>query len=196
MTEKIDVLIKNYLENRKADVSGSRENAAYPSSEILVAYLLDKLDEAELKRMLDFLRKNPDAQELVTSAREAMEAEGGWENESVPRELVQRAQGLMRSKSGSGGACPHCGKTITSFKKPLSTQKWLNAFWVSLAVVSFAFSFAFPHYFVQFVAAALLSGIKGIVEMRATKTQILIYKALSEESGPEQHRLHQHSSRL
>ena len=193
--DKIDGLIKNYLESRKTGVSGQREDAVYPRSEILYAYLTDKLEGAELQRMLDFLKNNPKAQELIVKARETMESESGWENEKVSGDLLRRAQGLMPSQR-TAGSCPHCGKSITPFKKPLNAQRWMNALWLLLAAASFALSFVFRHYFMQFLAASVLAGMKGIVEMRATKTQILIYKAISGDGSSEEQRLHQHSSRL
>jgi hypothetical protein len=65
-----------------------------------------------------------------------------------------------------------------------------------LALISFGLSFVVRHYFMQFLAVTLLAGVKAIVDWRSAKTQILIYRALSAEPGPEQHRLHQHSSHL
>ena len=193
--DKIDALIKGYYENRKSRVSGRREEGLYPTTEILVDYLSDKLDGLALERMLDFLKNDADAQALVSKARELMDNEGGWENENVPVALTDRAKGLMPAKN-AGGACPHCGKAITPFKKPLRAQKWANLLWFFLALGAFALSFKFQHHFMQFLTVAALAGVKGIVEMRSTRTQIMIYKALSDDSAPEQDRLHQHSSRL
>ena len=103
------------------------------------------------------------------------------EKERVPKELVDR---VKKFKLGGGPAplCPHCGKGITSFKKPLLTQRILSIVWFLGMAGSFAASFAMPRYFFQFVAAAVLFGVKWIVDQRSTKTQILIYKALQEDS--------------
>jgi len=46
---------------------------------------------------------------------------------------------------------------------------------------SFALSFVLRRYFMQCLAVSVLCGVKAVVEMRALKTQVLIYKALSEE---------------
>jgi hypothetical protein len=119
MTDKIDHLIKNYLETRKTNVTRRREDVVYPSFEVLYAYLTDELEGLDLERMVDFLRNDSEAQELVSKAREIIDSESGWENEEVPAALVHRAQGLMRQKSAAGGQCPHCGKPITPFKGPL-----------------------------------------------------------------------------
>jgi hypothetical protein len=125
----------------------------------------------------------------------------GWiqdhlgENREVPRDAVQKAKDLMPGRR-QAAACPHCGKPITGLKKPLSAQRWSNALWLGAAVGAFVLSFVFPKYFVQCLVVALICACKWIVEHRATKTQILIYKALSQEAGTEQHRLHKHGSPL
>lgn len=120
--------------------------------------------------------------------------------ESVPPELVARAKDLVSRRAAGSAECPHCGKPITPFKKPLSQQKILNGVWLGLAVVSFLLSFAFPGYFVQCVAAGLLFGIKWAVDSKNTRTQILIYKALREEgeagSSSRIKDLHRHPTHL
>lgn len=191
--DKIDALIKDYLKRRS--VPGRRESPAYPDAGVLYAYLADELKGGELERFVELLKNDAETQSLVSRARELFEASGGWEGEKVPSELVQRAQGLMKPK-GPSGSCPHCGKPITPFKKPLSAQRWIGAAWLLLAAAAFGLSFVFRFYFMQCLAVALLAGIKGVLEMRAMKTQILIYKALSDDAGSEQGRLHRHSSRL
>ena len=112
----------------------------------------------------------------------------------VPADLVQKAKDLVPGPRPSA-ACPHCGKPITPFKKAPAQARW-NLLWLAAAGVSFALSFAVPRYFVQFLVVTLVCAFKWIVERRAMKTQILIYKALSEGEGSEGSRLHRHASRL
>lgn len=188
MTDKIDVLIKSYLESRTPGVSGQREGVIYPSCEVLYAYLTDELQGPELEKILIFLRNNPEAQQLVSKAREIMESQSGWENEKVPKALLDRAKGLMK-QTNVAGSCPHCGKPITPFKKPLWSQRWKNILWLALGAGSFALSFVVHAYFYQFLTATLFFGFKWIVEQRATKTQIMIYKALADDSEPTHSRV-------
>ena len=54
---------------------------------------------------------------------------------------------------------------------------------------SFALSFVFRRYFMQFLVVTVLAGVKWVVEMRASKTQIMIYRALAEEPQEHTHRL-------
>ncbi|MGH7197617.1 MAG: hypothetical protein ACREH5_02605 [Candidatus Omnitrophota bacterium] len=118
------------------------------------------------------------------------------ERKEVPPFLVEKAKALMPGRPGV--ACPHCGKPITPFKKPIRNQTLWNALWLILAAGSFALSFLFPGYFVQCVALAFLFGVKWIVDQRAAKTQVLIYKALQEEVSkePAARDLHRSSSHL
>ena len=117
---------------------------------------------------------------------------GQLKNEEVPKAILDRVKKFKPPVAGP--SCPHCGKPLTAFKKPLASQRLWNAVWMSAALVSFALSFALPRYFFQFIAMAVLSGVKWIVDRRATKTQILIYKALQED--PEAFRRQQTPSRL
>ena len=190
-SDKLEQWIEDYLESRPG---GQRQNPNAPSSWDLYRYLNDELEGAELERVLAFLKDNAEGQDLVTRARELMQSEGGWENEAVPSESVKKVKALMRG--GKKTSCPHCGGPITPFKKPLKAQAWAVAGWLILATAAFVLSFFVRRYFMQFLAAAVLAGVKAIVELRAAKTQILIYKALSDTTGGTEHRLHHHSTRL
>ena len=100
--------------------------------------------------------------------------------EEVPPALIRRAQALKPARVSA--VCPHCGKAITPFRDPLAIQQVRNGVELTSAFVFFVLSFVFPHYFMQFLAAAALAGIKWIVDRKATRTQILVYKALREGS--------------
>ena len=124
------------------------------------------------------------------------------ETREVPPGLVQKAKDLMPAAPASPagrrpgvGKCPHCGKSVTPFKEGGTPPPW-NWLWFALAGAALALSFVFKLYFMQFLVLTLLLGFKGIVDQRARKTQILIYKALSGEEGGQRHRLHQHTTRL
>ena len=192
--DSLEKLIKQYLEKHSGAGIGEREHVLYPTSEDLFRYLEDELQGAELERMLLFLRKDAEAQTLVLKARELLQREAESENRPVPPELVERAKSLMTSPDKSA-ACPHCGKPITPFKKPLRIQKWTNLFWMLVMAVSFTLSFVFRRYYMQCLAVSLLAGFKWALEMRATKTQILVYKALSEGSEHGHSRLQEVKNR-
>ena len=105
------------------------------------------------------------------------------ETENVPADLIARVKSLVPGTQRL--ACPHCGKSITPFKSPLTKQRIKNAIWAFLAFVCFGGSFLAPKYFFQFLAAFLFFGFRWIVDQRATKTQIFVYKALRDSEAPE-----------
>lgn len=113
----------------------------------------------------------------------------------LPAGLGQKAKDLMPGPGPGAARCPHCGKPIAPPKKPLSSD-W-NLLWLAAAAAAFAASFALPDYFFQALAVALVCAFKWLIDYRARKTQILIYKAMSgEEKDAPGHRLHRHTSRL
>ena len=68
-------------------------------------------------------------------------------------------------------------ESVRTFKKGKSgTMKKINIYLI-LAIISFALSFTIPQYFVQFLTATLLLGIKWIVDAKSTKMLIMIYEA-------------------
>jgi len=118
------------------------------------------------------------------------------ETRELPPGLAQRAKDLVPAPLRPGvGKCPHCGKPVTPFKDGGMTGPW-NLLWFVAAGAALALSFFLKPYFMQFLVLTLLLGFKGILDQRARKTQILIYKALSADEGGQRHRLHQHTTRL
>ena len=117
------------------------------------------------------------------------------ETRAVPTELVQKAKDLMSPSRPGVGKCPHCGKPVTPFKEGAVSGPW-EALWLIAAGTALTASFFLRPYFMQFLVLALLFGFKGILDQRARKTKILIYKALSGDEDGKRHRLHQHTTRL
>ncbi|MBL7073444.1 MAG: zf-HC2 domain-containing protein [Candidatus Omnitrophica bacterium] len=50
--------------------------------------------------------------------------------------------------------------------------------WLTACVISLSLSFVFSNYFIQFLTASLLLGIKWIIDSKTTKTLIMIHKTL------------------
>ncbi len=174
-------------------MNGGRDVGA-PLSEDFYRFLMDELEGEALQKMTSHLLTHPEDQELVVEARRLLETQAESEAEKVPRRLIQKAKGLM--KPGSGLKCPHCGRGITPFKRPLAKQTLWNAAWLCLAAACFLTSFILHRYFIQFSIFGFLFAVKWIVDQKATKTQILIYRALKEDSEEARGRLHKISSGL
>ncbi len=180
----IDETIKDYLRrNRSQGLGGASRFSDTPGVEDFYHFLMDDLKGESLERMLEHLKNHPDDQKLIASARLLLEGHEEAEKTFVPAPLLEKAKGLM--PAGRLAQCPHCGKPITPFNKPLSKQKRSNGVWFVLAVGAFLLSFAYPRFFLQWLCLAVLSGFKWIMDQRATRSQILIYKALQQEGEEE-----------
>lgn len=190
--DKIELLLNKYLRD-KSLLTGGQARGAVPDAEDFALYCQDRLEGEALERMRGYLVANRWAQDMVLEMRRLTDEE--LLEKEIPGGLAEKAKRLVKGPAQSA-PCPHCGKPITPFRRPITRQKWINLFWLLLMIGSFALSFVFRRYFMQFLVVTVLTGFRWIVEMRASKTQIMIYRALSDDSGSERHRLHQHSSHL
>jgi hypothetical protein len=112
------------------------------------------------------------------------------ENAVVPAAWVAEAKALGLKKNRL--KCPHCGRGITPFKKPVKAQMYWNLLWLIFALVSFSLSFLFKAVFIQFLVLTVIFSLKLMVNQRAMRTQLLIYKALKEGEEQEQKSLVRH----
>ena len=147
------------------------------------------MDELE-KEINDFIAK----EHLVKTVRKLLPKTDESQNEKVPATLLEKVR--SRIPGGPSALCPHCHQAITPFKKPLSRQKLLNGLWLLAGCALFAISFFHKRFFMQWVALGALCIAKWIVEQKSTKTQILIYKALSEDTQEKTRHLHRVESNL
>lgn len=193
--DSVDVKLKEYLEKERQRF-GMGQRDLCPATEDFYQFIMDELKGERLEKMLRHLRSCAQDQELVIKARQLLGDEAAAQGQKVPSGLIQTTKDLFRKATQL--SCPHCGKAITPFKKSPQKQFWLNGVWLCLAVTSFLLSFVFRRYFFQCLAVAVLFGVKWIVDQKAVKTQILIYKALTEGEGKavDSKDLHRISSHL
>ncbi len=79
--------------------------------------------------------------------------------------------------------------SVKKFKKGKpKVMKKINVYLI-LAVISFIFSFVFQRYFVQFLTATLLLGIKWIADAKSTKMLVMIYEAWKKGGEKEASRI-------
>ncbi len=195
MTDPIEKEIREFLARKRASEGlGKRPKPGYPSEQDFYLYLTDKLDGRGLDEMLDHLTKNPDDQAFTASLRTAFGRIPEAEGQNVPEELLQSVRRRLPRRDSV--PCPHCRKPLTPFKKPLGRQKLLNAFWIGAGLAFFILSFAERGHFIQWSVLGALCLLKWIVDSKATKTQVLIYKALSETDGEKTRHLHRTESHL
>ncbi len=80
--------------------------------------------------------------------------------------------------------CKDCLESVVSahesvkiFKKrKVSTMKKINVYLI-LTIISFILSFVFRDFFLQFLTATLLLGIKWVSDAKSTKMLVMIYEA-------------------
>ncbi|MBI4432959.1 MAG: hypothetical protein HY592_05730 [Candidatus Omnitrophica bacterium] len=157
--------IKDFVIRQRAAKGMSRQlPEGGPSTEEFYRYLVDELKGEPFKKMVDHLRRHPDDVEVVLKARALWVNLSEAQGECAPEKAIRAAQGIFKEP-----------------KKTAVCPKWLHRLYAAGMVAAFLGSFLLPRYFLQFLALAVLLGIKWIVDERAARTQILIYKALQEE---------------
>ena len=193
--DAIEKEIKNIIEKeRLAAGLGRRFDPAYPTEKDFYLFVTDNLSGAELDKMINHLKNHPEDQQLVATVRELLARLEEAQNETVPSGLLES----VRSRIPQSGvvACPYCKKAITPFKKPLHRQKFLNLLWLAAGSGFFLLSFSLRRFFIQWTALGMLCVAQWIIDQKSTKTQIMIYKALSEEADPKARHLHRTGSHL
>jgi len=80
-------------------------------------------------------------------------------------------------------------ESVKIFKKrKAGVMKKINVYLI-LAIISFIFSFVFQRYFVQFLTAALLLGLKWVSDAKSTKMLVMIYEAWKKGGDKEASRI-------
>ena len=184
--DSLDKQIKDYLAREKAVFKPANRFQDASSAEEIARFINDELEGEALSRMLRQLKEDPEMQKLVREARLLTARVHEADKTLVPTDWERQAKGIFSNKANV--SCPHCGKAITPFKKPVGRQNLTNFLWLAASAASFITSFFYHHYFYQCLALALFFGIKWVLDRRSTKTQILIYKALKDEESPKHSR--------
>jgi hypothetical protein len=68
-------------------------------------------------------------------------------------------------------------ESVKKFKKGNSNAMKKINIYLALAIISFIMSFVFQRFFLQFLTATLLLGIKWIADAKSTKMLVMIYEA-------------------
>ena len=80
-------------------------------------------------------------------------------------------------------------ESVKTFKKrKTGVMKKINVYLI-LAIISFILSFVFQRYFVQFLTATLLLGIKWVSDAKSTKMLVMIYEAWKKGGEKEASRI-------
>lgn len=105
------------------------------------------------------------------------------------KEICDYASGLLPLEKKKAieshlAGCYHCLDMVTSihdgikFYNPKRRYKMKKEdLFLIMAIISFLLSFIFSRYFLQFLTATIIFGIKWIVDSKSSKTLIMIYEA-------------------
>lgn len=100
-----------------------------------------------------------------------------YANRNLPQKDKMRTESHLAE-------CYHCLDTLTAIykgAKALGNKRRLNLkreyMYLILAILCFASSFVFSRYFLQFLAATLILGMKWIVDSKTNRILIMIYDA-------------------
>lgn len=166
------------------------------ATEDLVRYVEGRMGEEEERALLERLNADRSLQDLILSLRADTPSEAG--QVPVPADWTLKARALAAGTS-QGLECPHCHRQISAAQGTvLKRRKWMTYVWLGACLLSFAASLWVPRYFVQWTVLAALLGLKWILDARTVRSQILIYRALSEGGAPagESGRLQKHRAHL
>lgn len=111
--------------------------------------------------------------------------------------------GLKRSVEQHLASCDKCRKLLAETHEILSQPdifelkesifRWIRKNrWLLGTIITFACSFIFSKYFLQFLVACLLMGAKWIIEARTTKMLVMIHEAWKSGDQDKTNRLLSH----
>lgn len=167
--EKLDDIILKYFEENSEPVRNRSSDE--PTAHDFCRYIRGELKGALAEKMAEFIASHRWAQDMVLDVSEALSSA---EHAAVPAHVEDRARSCFHGTKQAAGrkhSFPIAGLHL----------------WLVLSIACFGASFFIPRFFMQFLAAGVLFGVKWIVEHRARKTQIMIYRALEDkESGVSQ----------
>ncbi len=168
--DNIDQIVKQYMSRRST--AGADRGVFVPDQELWHGFFDNSLPEQELAQMTVYLLKDREAREFALKTRRIL-AEAASATNSAPKAWVDETKKSLSSK----------------LAKPKKKQiYWL---WYALSIAAFALSFLMPRYYMQFLVLTALAGIKGIVDQRQAKMQILIYQVLESGKTVDSNRLKQ-----
>ena len=137
-----------------------------PDEAALAAFLGGKLKEAEVRAIEEHIAGCPVCLENI---RAGYLGEKLHNREGLPAsdtEIIRKAKGIAK---------------MDSRKKNIRANLWLAA-----TVAAFLLSFAAPKYFAQFLAAALILGLKWVSESEGIRTLIVAMDAKHRHENKEE----------
>ena len=161
--DRLEEFLRRGLLNRQTGILMERtENC--PDEEVLVNYLYNASPERDIElHIIDC----PWCIEQIVIAHKAQTGQAA--SEQAPPDAVARAKSIVSPKAGTASR-------VKSLKRNL---------WLVATVFAFTLSFIFPRYFLQFLAATLILGIKWVSESDQIRTLIVTLDSRREKKDSD-----------
>ena len=176
--DDMDKELKGYFGRSETAHPGTRPAVGIDGVEV-ARFLEGQLTGERLAAVLRALQADATLRDCVRMSAGLTDQADAAGSEVVPAGWMTEMKALVKPVGGSG--CRVCAQR--------RMKDTASALWLLLAVGSFGLSFAFSHYFIQWVVLAAFFGFKWVMDRKAARTQVMIYKALSSDaeskSGPQ-----------
>ncbi len=137
-----------------------------PDEAALAAFLGGKLKEVEARAIEGHIAGCPACLENVRAGYLGERLHDGGDLPASDTEIIRKAKGIVK---------------MDPRKKNIRTTLWLAA-----TVAAFLLSFTAPKYFAQFLAAALILGLKWVSESESVRTLIVAMDAKRRHENKEE----------
>ena len=159
--EKVERLIKEYLKKNTSLGCGGK-SADCLSESILLEYLENKLDDQERARCEHHIAGCGFCLSQLDIAFQSQQMKKQAAFDPVPRKLLDRTRSLLGIGKDNENTKIDKGKTMRRRSFLVGT------------IIFFALSFFIPRYFMQFLIAALILGIRWSFESESGRTLIMV----------------------
>jgi len=159
--DKIERLIKAHLK-KNTDIDMGNKTKQCPDEHTLLSYMEHILDTRENQLIEEHLAQCGFCLSQLSMAFEARRMQGQKEVPAAPQGLVDKAKALLKPDKNAD-------EMRTAAKKRIKKNLFLAG-----TILSFILSFLIPRYFMQFLAAALILGLRWAFESESGRTLVMV----------------------
>jgi hypothetical protein len=159
--DKIEILIKEYL-RKNLDLDRVEKTIYCFSENVLIDYLEEKLNSREYETVNNHITNCSFCLSQLILALEAQIVNERRRLKQAPREWIEKAKALLKSDND---------RERKRIRKNKRVKK--NLF-LGGAIIFFLLSFLIPRYFIQFLVATLILGLRWALESESGHTLIMV----------------------
>lgn len=170
--DKIEKLIKERLE-KDLKFGKANKTAFCLSEQILMDYIEQNLDKEALEIIEGHIAGCGFCLSQLNLVFEAQTVNKTKKLRQVPQELINKAKALLKTNRNTLG------------KEMMKTKRIGKNLFLAGAIIFFALSFLIPKYFIQFLVATLILGIRWAFESESGRTLIMVLDSWRKHSHDE-----------